>query len=490
MGCPDAGDWKDFPDGTDPLRAEELARHLGVCASCRTLAPRRVLDDPTLPHEVETPLLPRGLSVGRYVVLERIGEGGMGVVYAAHDPELDRKVALKVLRVDPSRDVAAVGARMQREAQALARLSHPNVISVHDVGTSPHGVFLAMELVDGETLGQWLRQKRDWRAQLDVFLRAGQGLAAAHHAGLVHRDFKPDNVLVGKDGRVHVTDFGLARMAGSAVLPDDRAADSPLRLSLTHTGVLLGTPAYMAPEQMSGDPIDARADVFSFCVALYEALYQQRPFAGSTLDELRRSIALNHVREPAPGAVPEGVRRALLRGLRAAPSERYAAIDELLLTLEVAVRPIPPRPRRWGRATLAWGLPALGGVVAAIALLRSPQSTSPPPAPPQLRPAEPLAITLTIGSQPPGAALLRVADGIELGTTPFVQRLTPTPGIMRLVLRLPGYVDAPLDLPTDRDGERNVALQKLPPPVTRPPRAKPPRPRSQPPIKLDDPFEN
>ncbi len=496
MGCPTVGEWDHFGAGVDPQRAEELARHLDTCASCRALAPSRALDEQTQPHDA-TPALTRGLSVGRYVVLERIGEGGMGVVYAAHDPELDRKVALKVLRVDPSRDEIAVRARLQREAQALARLSHPNVISVHDVGASPHGVFLAMELVDGQTLGQWLRDEHDWRAVLDVFLRAGQGVAAAHHAGLVHRDFKPDNVLVGRDGRVHVTDFGLARMAGPAELSDDQSHDSPLRLSLTRTGMLLGTPAYMAPEQMSGDAIDARADIFSFCVSLYEALYRQRPFAGANLEELRRSMALNQVRMPAAGEIPEEILRALLRGLRAAPAQRYGAIDELLAVLEVAARPTPPPARRAERATAVWLLVALGVIVGLVELARAPHPTSTsPPAPSAPSPAPPApSITLTIESQPPGAAVYRFSDGVELGTTPFVQRLAPLAGVLRLVLKLPGYADEQLELPTDRDGARSVALTKLPPrrAEMRPARPRPRAPRAQPSepaIKLDDPFEN
>jgi eukaryotic-like serine/threonine-protein kinase len=158
-----------------------------------------------------------GTSVGRYVLLQPIGQGGMGIVYGAYDPELDRKVALKVLHRDQShRDNDTQGAlRLVREARAMASSSHPNVVSVHDVGTVRGRVFIAMELVDGQSLTQWLAaQPRPWREVVRVFVEAGRGLAAAHTVGMVHRDFKPDNVLVGKDGRVRVTDFGLAYQVG------------------------------------------------------------------------------------------------------------------------------------------------------------------------------------------------------------------------------------------------------------------------------------
>ncbi|MCA9693542.1 MAG: serine/threonine protein kinase, partial [Myxococcales bacterium] len=213
--------------------------------------------------------LQRGDSIDRYLILARLGEGGMGLVYAAHDPELDRKVAIKLLRGDPTDSGARD--RLLREAQAMARLSHPNVITVHDVGTARGHVFVAMEYVEGGTLGTWLEeQERGWRAVLDVFLAAGRGLAAAHEAGLVHRDFKPDNVLLERDGRVRVADFGLARYGlGAAPTHPPAPAEAPtdmtrtgvsLNTKLTITGATVGTPAYMAPEQLGGVDVDARAD--------------------------------------------------------------------------------------------------------------------------------------------------------------------------------------------------------------------------------------
>jgi serine/threonine protein kinase len=502
MGCPDPNQLQAFIDTSAEVgELVALRAHLAECVDCRAivlaLAPDRSAfgDAETLPatRSARHAELGAGARLGRYVVMERIGAGGMGVVYTAHDPELDRKLAVKVLRVDERRDDAALQRRLQREAQALARLSHHNVTTVHDVGTSEHGVFIAMELVEGETLGRWLAQGRPWRTVVDVFVRAGRGLEAAHLAGLVHRDFKPDNVLVGHDGRVRVTDFGLARAYDAEATPSDAGAnDSPLQASLTRTGMLLGTPAYMAPEQMAGDAVDARSDIFSFCVSLYEALYHQRPFAGATLPSIRAAIADNAVREPPPSHVPARVRGALKRGLRAAPAERFAAIGELLTLLEQESR--ARRPSR-----LVWlGLPMVPLFVLALAALLMarrapvPPMVSPAPAttPSAIRPAAsvaPAKVTLRITSVPLGAAVYRVSDGVELGTTPFSQAVEPVSGVMRFVLKLRSYDDGQVVLPTDRDGERAVVLRRR---ERHEARSKSAPPANQPTVdvKIDDPF--
>ncbi len=273
--------------------------------------------------------LPRGSAVGRYVVLEFIGSGGMGMVYAAYDPELDRKVALKLLRPDRAGAEGEAALRLQREAQAIARLSDPHVVAVYDAGTFGDQVFVAMEFVEGRTLRQWLADgKRGWPEVLEVFVAAGHGLAAAHAAGLVHRDFKPDNVLLGTDGRVKVADFGLARPAGEVggeVLPSSSGSGSGglLASPLTEWGAVMGTPAYMAPEQRRGAAADARSDQFSFCVALWEALYGQKPFAGQEL------------REPPEGSgVPARLGPVLRRGLSASPEERFPGMKDLLDDLQ------------------------------------------------------------------------------------------------------------------------------------------------------------
>ncbi|MBL8969241.1 MAG: serine/threonine protein kinase, partial [Myxococcales bacterium] len=243
--------------------------------------------------------------IGRFTAVRQLGAGGMGVVYLAYDEQLDRKVAIKVLQERRSADTGSLGhARLLREAQAMAHVSHPNVAAVYEVGPIGEQVFVAMEFVEGKTLTQWLAAgPHDWRAVVEMFCQAGRGLAAAHAAELVHRDFKPENVIVGDDGRARVLDFGLAR--ASRDLPTVPPAELPgheLRMSsslsaqLTQAGSLVGTPAYMSPEQYVRAAIDARSDQFSFCVSLFEGLYGSRPFWGQTLSELMAAIARGKVR--------------------------------------------------------------------------------------------------------------------------------------------------------------------------------------------------
>jgi tetratricopeptide (TPR) repeat protein len=295
-------------------------------------------------------MLERGAIVGRYVVLEAVGSGGMSTVYAAYDPELDRKVALKV--VGSSAGATSLHdrerLRLLREAQAMARLSHPNVVAVYDAGSLGERVFLAMHFVDGETLGDWLRRPRPWREIVEFFGYAGRGVAAAHSAGLVHRDFKPDNVLVERDGRVRVTDFGLARPTDGPrsveIVPEDSSvaastSGTMLERPVTIAGAVLGTPAYMSPEQHLAQPVDARTDQFSFCVALWEALAGERPFAGATVGELAYAVTRGEMRPfPRESAVPMHVRTALLRGLARQPDDRFPSMNDLLAALEPPVR--------------------------------------------------------------------------------------------------------------------------------------------------------
>ncbi len=289
--------------------------------------------------------LERGTSVDRYVVLYELGSGGMGVVYAAYDPQLDRKVALKLLHANSRSDRART--RLLREAKAIARISHPYVVTVHDVGTYEGRVFVAMEYVEGLTLRRWLQeQRRPWPEVLEVLERAGEGLAAAHEGDLIHRDFKPDNVLVEDGGRAVVLDFGLARRTSSQDLPprisDDGSASMrpsvELEPDLTRTGAKLGTPAYMAPEQHLSSPTDARTDQFSFCVVTWEALFGARPFAGSTSREARYSVLKGEILEPRETDVPVAVRRVLERGLSLDPDARYPDMTTLLAALLRAPR--------------------------------------------------------------------------------------------------------------------------------------------------------
>src|SRR5499433_3409514 len=289
-----------------------------------------------------------GCPLGRYVVRERLGTGGMGIVYEAYDPELNRKIAIKLMRPGASESMSASEGRVRlmREAQAMAQLSHPNVIAVYDVGTFGDQVFIAMEYVEGSTLTQWLAEhKRPWREIVNMFVQTGRGLAAAHAAGILHRDFKPDNVLVGKDGRPRVLDFGLARALfgepekrAHSDENDERAkldASSPsilalLGLALTQTGRLMGTPAYMAPEQLMGQPADHRTDQYSFCVALYQALYGELPFKAQNVETLVREVTQGKPPEAVSSQVPSRLRRVVLRGLLPEPADRFPSMDALL----------------------------------------------------------------------------------------------------------------------------------------------------------------
>jgi len=291
-----------------------------------------------------------GARIGRYVIIERVGTGAMGVVYGAYDPELDRKVALKLIK--PGQGVKDTArARLLREAKAIARLQHPNVVAVHDVGVFEDQVFLAMEFVAGGTIKSWLADKpRAWREVVDVFVAAGRGLAAAHAAGLVHRDFKPDNVLLDKEGRPRVVDFGIARQAGDAdddVAGEtgDVAADGTATLrdssgkhalaTLTKTGTWVGTPAYMAPEQFLGERGDEKSDQFSFCVALYEALFGERPFAGDDMLSISVNVTTEQLRPlPKDRGVPTWLRRVILRGLKVDPAARWDSMAALIRALE------------------------------------------------------------------------------------------------------------------------------------------------------------
>lgn len=285
----------------------------------------------------------RGDAVDRYVVLEQLGKGGMGEVFAAWDPVLDRKVALKLLKAEHQSSSIAdeLRLRLMREAQALARMSHPNVVTVHDVGIVEGQVYLAMEFVEGQTLTKWLAEKpRSWREILSVFLEAGEGLAAAHDAGVTHRDFKPDNVVIGRSGRARVMDFGLAHAHEAAQEPPQPLpanAETPtgsIRRRITLPGIMLGTPAYMSPEAMYAQKTDPRSDEFSFAVALFEALYGFRPFDGATAPAIAAEIQLNRVR-PAPrkSAVPRRIYQLLVKALRAHPDERFQSLRALLIQL-------------------------------------------------------------------------------------------------------------------------------------------------------------
>jgi serine/threonine protein kinase len=336
-----------------------------------------------LPESADGPTaLPE--RVGRYEILRVVGRGASGVVYAAHDPELDRDVAIKVLFADRDLDERdsrrdELRIRLQREARAMARFSHPNVVTVHDAGTHEGGVYLAMELVDGRTLGAWVSSgSRECHRVLPVFVQIARGLAAAHAQGIVHRDLKPHNVLVTREGTAKVTDFGLARLAqdaDDALCKDGRAPLASLGITLTRSGQLLGTPAYMAPEQLRGEMADARTDQFAFCMCLYEALVGRRPFEGATFEEQRTAVLQRSAPIAFDGDIPKPLVRAIERGLEEERDRRFPGMEALAVELEaLLVEPLPaPRARPRGpRGTVALiGVLVLLGVLGAAAALLS-----------------------------------------------------------------------------------------------------------------------
>ncbi|HVH98171.1 MAG TPA: serine/threonine-protein kinase, partial [Enhygromyxa sp.] len=325
-----------------------------------------------------------GASIGRYVLLERLGAGGMGVVFAAWDTKLERRVALKLISNRNPDLHRQLQARLKREAQAMARLRHPNVVSVYDSEEADGRLFITMEYIDGVSLRRWLQDpSRTGPEIVAAFRQAGEGLAAAHAQGVIHRDFKPDNVLIANDGRVLVLDFGLASWAtsssGVATQPseprarsgddpgeledDDPPSDEAARTSieaptigsageqlatnnLTMPGAVLGTPAYIAPEQHRGQPIDARSDQFSFCAALWEALSGKLPFGRGPLVLARARTA--KVGEWERRDVPTTVEKALRRGLAWSPDERWPDMRALLDALAPAKR----KRRRWAAITV------------------------------------------------------------------------------------------------------------------------------------------
>ena len=360
------------PAETVTKESHSVAAHLTYTSSGSS--------DPEEAPEAADEVLTRGTAVGRYLVLDRLGAGAMGVVYAAYDPKLDRKIALKLLRWRKrGGDHAHRTARLEREAQAIAKLSHPNVVGIFDVGVHQGQLFLAMEYLSGGTMRDWLAvEKRPWRRIVEMFIEVGKGLSAAHAEGLIHRDFKPDNVLIDKNGIPKVVDFGLVRLEAaledSPGGPDDpdplddgdpnggSLAMREPRTPLTQSGALAGTPAYMASEQLLAKTIDARSDQFAFCVGLYEALYGERPFAGETLMALVASVVTGRVRDPAKDSeVPAWLRRVITIGLASDPAQRWASMDPLIAALRN-----DPAVRVRRRATAAGAVAV--AIIAALAI--------------------------------------------------------------------------------------------------------------------------
>jgi len=288
-----------------------------------------------------------GTRIDHYEVVDKLGTGGMGVVFRARDTRLGREVAIKLLRGIAEPGTArcqSLCSMLFREAQSMAQISHPNLVTVFDVGEFGGCLYVAMEYVDGQTLREWAFEAgRTWRERLDALLAAGRGLAEAHSIGITHRDFKPDNVLVSRRGRVQVSDFGLARGAADFA---DAAATACVSCTSTGAGdaidvpgAIVGTPGYMSPEQHEGRSADARSDQFSFAVSAWELLHEVPPFPGRTVDQIREAVLSESlVPPPRSSPVPRRVTSVLERALRPDPSARYPSMTELLGQLEQAAR--------------------------------------------------------------------------------------------------------------------------------------------------------
>ncbi len=327
-----------------PPRAPEQGEPIDV-ALMRARMLARLFDEPEP--------LPR---IDRFELLEELGRGGMGRVYLAYDPKLERKIALKRLLDDASDPTR--GAALLREAQGLARLAHPNVVPVFEVGQGPAGVWIAMEYVPGQSLPRWLEGEHDWRDILSKLIAAGRGLAAAHAVGLLHRDVKPSNVMIGDDGRARVLDFGLAaQLDAIAERFDDASTLAPEQATLASRVALAGTPAYMAPETFGErGELGPHTDQWAFCVTCYEALSGRRPFRGETFEQLVVDICERPVEPLAAATVPAAPASAILRGLAKRPDDRWPSLDALLDALAAA---LVPRRTRW---------PLLGLGVACVGL--------------------------------------------------------------------------------------------------------------------------
>ena len=348
-------------------------------------------EEPQLPGGVPRPPAGynRGDAIGRYLVIGELGQGGLGLVYLAYDPDLDRRVAVKILRTRASRgsDATLHKIRLMREAKAMAQFSHPNIVAVYDVGVCRGEVFIAMEYVEGLGLRQWItKHKPEWPEIRDVMVDAAKALEEAHRSGLVHRDFKPSNLLVTESRQVKVLDFGLARNiatrqdaeasvaisdldfyeSGDYSTPEPLSRAAALDEPLTQSGQLMGTPGYMAPEQYDASRlVDSRSDQFAFCVTLHEALYRRRPFRGRTFEEVREATLGAEIADPPDRVtLPEWLREVILKGLSNHPDDRFPDMAALREALTPAVAE-PRKPRMM--IALGFGVSAIVGAAAMFA---------------------------------------------------------------------------------------------------------------------------
>ncbi len=446
-----------------------------------------------------------GDRIGRYVVRGELGRGGMGRVLRAHDPKLNREVGLKEVQRD---ELGSLGARrLVAEARAMAKLSHPNVVPVYDViELADDHVVVVMEYVDGQTLTKWLQEPRPWREVIAHFVQAGRGLAAAHAAGLLHRDFKPDNVLVGRDGRVRVTDFGLAREIVPEATEELEPATLVGSLPPTGPGSIVGTLGYLAPERLFGAPADRSTDQYAFCVALWEALFGERPFKGRTVLEQASSVSAGPPTPPiVTPEVPATLIETVKRGLSKNADKRWPDMESLLAALEAeAEQRVQPRSR-WRPVWMAAGGVAAVGAVAIALVLSTKQDTSQPTVPPPASPAtvqgaepavEPVAepeavepveepasverVELRAAASPRSATIY--LDGTPLDGNPAVTSLPRGDTVHRIEARAEGYQVRTIEFVADDD--HSIVLD-----LTRPQRRRSKRADDKLPIEREPPWK-
>ena len=322
------------------IPAPTIAIRRGSAVHDQSTADQTSVQETSPTFEADGTVIPEcGQRIGRYQVLGRVGSGGMGQVYSAHDPELQRIVAIKVhnLHPGPNSTMKKLRVRLMSEARALACISDPNVVTVFDVGLFRGQVFVAMELIRGSNLEKWIKgHRRSSRKIVEAYLGAAAGLAAAHRVGVVHKDVKPANFVFGLDGRVRVVDFGLARVDPSK----GKRGTKKACIDATQTGRVIGTPAYISPEQLAGYEVDARGDQFSFCVTLWEALSGELPFAADSMEE--RAEAIRQGRLQGRKRIPRALRSVLEHGLSARPERRHGDMEILATRLRTALE-LPKR---------------------------------------------------------------------------------------------------------------------------------------------------
>jgi hypothetical protein len=350
--CPDANIFAALVDGLlDDAERAALDAHLDTCDACQTLAIALGISLST--QDDDAPPDAPGATIGRYRVVRLVGSGGQGIVYEARDETLDRAVAIKLLHpalLDAAQRDSA-DARIAREARLLATVRHPNVLAIFDVGTWREQLYIVTEFIDGATLDAWIAQHAlSWRQIVRCYQDAALGLRAAHQRGVIHRDLKPANILVDSSGRVVLTDFGLATEPATSADPQG---------SITRQGTILGTPAYMAPEQHLGAPADQRSDLFSLSASLYASLHDQRPFAGDTPHDIARRACAGELSPPPPNDLPPALHDLIRRSLSPDPARRPADLDQWLTQLDAAIT--VRSPNSWRSYGIAGALLALIG---------------------------------------------------------------------------------------------------------------------------------